>query len=311
MPKPEVRIDLHAGAEPSALWVTAVGLPGGGEAVLHLRAGTRGDRRRRSIRRSDEGPRLLIHALGRTQVASPEHDLSTEWLGERPGQVLKYLITERSRVVMVDEIAETIWPDVGPRAINSTRYSVHRLRQKLEPIRAARAHPAFVKSQHGGYFLDRERVWLDVDDFERAIEQGRLSMSRLNSQVAAHHLERALALYRGPFLADEPYAEWATDERNRLSGMAVYAARILLALARERSDATAALRYLEVLSALEPYDGVVHREFTQALLLLGQRSGAKREYEAFAQRLRREFGLEPDFDLRSVSGAAAEATRLR
>lgn len=93
--------------------------------------------------------------------------------------------------------------------------------------------------------------------------------------------------------------------------MAVYAARILLALARERSDATAALRYLEVLSALEPYDGVAHREFTQALLLLGQRSGANREYEAFAQRLRREFGLEPDFDLRSVSGAAAEATRLR
>lgn len=299
-PSTEIRIDTAGGASPGALWVTASPLPGGDGAMLHLRPGWRGDRRRRSDEPWRTGPELRIRALGRTQVEALEDSFAGEWLSQRPGQILKYLVCERTRVVVVDEIAESIWPHAGRRGVANARYAIHRLRLKLEPRRAAHDAPAFVVSRGSGYALDRERVWIDADEFERAIDEGRAAMTRFDPAAATQHLEQAEALYRGPFLADEPYAHWAVDERNRLSGMAIYALRVLTALARERGDGLQAIRHLQRLAELEPLDSSVHRELIQALLAEGLRSDAKRRFDSFAQRLWRELGQEPEFDLRSV-----------
>ncbi|HEV2787473.1 MAG TPA: BTAD domain-containing putative transcriptional regulator, partial [Solirubrobacteraceae bacterium] len=253
-PSPEIRIDTAGGISPGALWVTGAPLPAGHGAMLHLRPGWRGDRRRRSEARWQTEPELRIRALGRTQVEALEDSFDGDWLSQRPGQVLKYLVCERTRVVLVDEIAESIWPDAGRTAVNNTRYAIHRLRHKLEPRRAKHGTPAFVVSRGSGYTLDRDRVWLDVDEFERAIDEGRAAMTRLDGAFATQHFERAIGLYGGPFLADEPYAHWAEDERNRLAGKAMSALWVLVALARERGDTDSAIRHLQRLAELDPLD---------------------------------------------------------
>jgi len=306
-PAPEVRIDAVGGAFPGAMWVTASPLPDGRGAILHLRSGWRGDRRRRSEESWKSEPELRIRAFGRTQVDALEDTLASDWLSQRPGQILKYLVCERGRTVMVDEIAEAIWPDSGSLAVNNTRYSIHRLRTKLEPRRAAHDPPAFVVASGGGYALDRERIWIDADEFEQAVEQGRAAMVRLAQAAATEQLERAVGLYHGAFLADEPYAHWVTNERNRLASLAIYALRVLTALAHKRNDGPDAIRHLLRISELEPLDSGVHRELVQALLGDGQRSHAKRHYEAFASRLRHELGEEPDFDLRSEQARVARS----
>jgi len=181
---PEIRIDAAGGAEPGALWVTASPLPAGGGAILHLRAGARGDRRRRSGERWQTAPELRIFVLGRTHVESLEDSLETKWLSERPGQILKYLVSVRTRAAMVDEIAEAIWPDKGLRAINSTRYTICQLRLKLEPRRSAHQPSAFVLERGGGYSLDRGRIWIDADEFELAVQTSRAAMARLDSAAA-------------------------------------------------------------------------------------------------------------------------------
>lgn len=299
-PAAEIRIDNAGGTSPGALWVTASPLPEGRGAILHLRPGWRGDRRRRSQERWQTRPELRIRALGRTQVEALEDSLDTDWIRQRPGQILKYLVCERARVVMVDEIAESIWPDSAHSAVGNARYAIHRLRTKLEPRRAAHGSPAFVVARGSGYALDRGRIWIDVDEFERAVEEGRTAMICLDPDGATAHLDRAMELYRGAFLADEPYAHWAADERNRLAGMAAYALRILTALAGERGDSRSVLAHLQRLAGLEPLDSGVHRELVQALLAHGLSSDAKRTYDNLVHRLRRELGAEPDFDFRSL-----------
>ena len=300
-PSPEIRVDMPGGVAPGALWVTAAPLqPGSGAlALMHVRPGQRRDRRRRSEVRWMSGPELRIRALGRTHVEALEDSVDGRWLSQRPGQVLKYLLCNRDRVVPVDEIAESIWPGSGRQTVANTRYVIHRLREKLEPRRVAYDSPAFVIADGGGYSLDRERVWIDVDEFEQSVEDARAAMARMESATANRYLEHAVELYRGDFLLDEPYADWARDERHRLAGLASYALRIATALAHERGDVAAALRYLEKLARLEPYDASVYRELVQVLLGQGRRGDAKRRYDRFSERLRREFGEEPDFDLRS------------
>lgn len=300
-PSPEIRIDTAGGVSPGALWVTASPLPAGHGAMLHLRPGWRGDRRRRSEDRWQSGPELRIRALGRTRVEALEDSFDGDWLSQRPGQIFKYLVCERERVVLVDEIAESIWPDAGRRAVGNARYAIHRLRLKLEPRRSAHEPPAFVVSRGSGYTLDRDRVWIDADEFERAVDEGRAAMTRLDPAGATQHLERATGLYGGAFLADEPYSHWAVDERNRLAGLAIYSLRVLTALARERGAVGDALRHLQRLAELEPLDSTVHRELIQTLLMEGLRSDAKRRFDMFSNRLWRELGEVPDFDMRSLA----------
>jgi len=297
---PEVRIDTDASGSPSALWATAAPLGYEPGTLLHLRAGDAGDRRRRTEPHWLAGPELHIQAFGRMLVESGGSTLGGQWLRERPGQLLKYLVCERHRSVMADEIAEAIWPTGGLRALNNTRHVVHRLRDRLEPGREGHGQSSFVVYRDCGYGIDPRRVRIDVDEFERSVGDGLSALERLDTIAAKRHLEHADDLYRGEFLADEPYADWATDERRRLAGLADRAVRALAALAGECDDFACLVTHLQRLAELEPFDSSVQREFVSALLSAGRRSEAKRHYTAFAQRMRREFGQDPGFDLRSL-----------
>jgi DNA-binding SARP family transcriptional activator len=304
---PEIRIDTAGGSSTSALWVTFAPLHDPPGVILHLRPGHAGDRRRRSEPHWLLGPELQIRAFGRTLIEARGDALNGDWVGQRPGQVLKYLVTVRKRVAMADEIAESIWPGSGQRSLSNTRHVIHRLREKLEPRRAPHARSSFVIAIAGGYALDNGTVWIDVDEFERSVQEGRAAIGRLDPAAARRHLEHAIELYRGDFLADELYADWAYDERTRLASLATYSLRVLTLLAHERGDPGAATKHLERLSELEPYDAKVCQELVTALLANGHHSEAKRRYTGFARRLRREFGEEPDFDLKSSRAASTPA----
>ena len=194
----------------TAIWVTAAAVGARPAAVFHLRPGDARDRRRRSDPHWLSGPELRITAFGRTRVDTPEGHLRGEWLQQRPGQLLKYLISERNRVVPADVIAETLWPGTGRQGLGNVRYFMHALREKLEPHRPRGARSSFIVTVQGGYALDRRHVRIDADDFDEAISQGLEAASRGDDDFAVERLRDALALYRGDFLADEPYAECTT-----------------------------------------------------------------------------------------------------
>jgi DNA-binding SARP family transcriptional activator len=309
-PLPEIRIDTRRGGGVSALWVTAAPL-GGGRALLHLRPGDARDRRRRSDPHWISGPRLRISAFGRMHVDSAEGPLGGKWLQQRPGHVLKYLVCERNRVVHAEEIAEALWPGAGPTALNNVRHFIHSLRDKLEPNRPKRAPSSFIVAVQGGYAIDRRRVEIDADEFEQAAKKGIDAARRGDTAEAEASLSKALDLYRGDFLSDEPYAEWAYAERDRLRGLTTHCLRLLATILAKRDDIDGAAAALEQLAELEPYDGEVHRQLLTAWLRLGRRTEAARRYTSFRMRMLREFGEEPDFELAELTQTAARARSLK
>ncbi len=304
---PEVRIDVPYDAPSSALWVTAAPMGAQRGAVLHLRPGKSSDRRRRSEPHWMTGPQLHIRTLGRTVVRSGVATLDGQWIGERAGQVLKYLMCQPDRGATADAIADAIWPHSGLEALNSTRHAIHRLRSTLEPDGRAHGTSSFVVAIPGGYALNRQYVHIDADEFEQAVDDGMASMRALDFEDAIGHLTHAVELYKGEFLADEPYADWAYEERSRLHARVVRSVRSLAVLARERDDHAAALHNLERLCALEPYDDGAHHELIVALYAAGRLGEVKRVYAAFARRMRREFDTAPSFDLKSLPPRKAPA----
>ena len=105
-------------------------------------------------RGAHRGAALRIQTLGRTRIEADGLDLGGEWLDQRPGQLLKYLICERHSLVTSDEIGDALWPQAGPMTRNSVRHQVHVLRERLEPLRTSRARSRFIVTRRGGYMLD-------------------------------------------------------------------------------------------------------------------------------------------------------------
>jgi DNA-binding SARP family transcriptional activator len=300
-PLPEVRIDVPAPGSGS-IWISAAPFGGSQQSVVFsVRPGVVGDRRRRTEPHWMGGPQLRIFTFGRSRVESGEGPLAGEWLGHRPGHVLKYLITHRDRVIPSDELIEIFWPAAGPRGVTSVRQAMHTLRDRLEPHRAKHAQSAFVAARSGGYELQRAAIWIDADDFEMSVRQGLKSIAQGEFETGEAALARATGLYRGDFLAEEAYAEWAFAERDRMRDLAGQALRALSEVKVANADLEGATEQLQRLAELEPLDMDVQRDLLAMLLRRGRHAEAARRHELVRRRYRKAFGEDPDYDLADVA----------
>ena len=300
LPLPEIRLDLPAEDPRLAVWVTASRItPDGSRLLIHLRRGDVGDRRRRTTPHWISDPQLRIGALGRTRVSAGSVDVGGDWLLQRPGQLLRFLVCQRGRPVQVDEIVEALSPGApADTGRNRTRHLMHVLRDKLEPGRPPRERSSFVVSIGSSYMLD-SRVGLDIDDFEEHVAKGLRSPAETPAEreIAAGALEHALRLYRGDLFSDDPYASWVLHERERLRGLAYDSLIWLVHHFRLRDDFDSVGAYLERGVALWPLDSKVHRALISLYLEQGRRDAAVRRYNIMSQRMRVELGIEPDFRL--------------
>jgi DNA-binding SARP family transcriptional activator len=309
-PLPELRVDVPQSiGTVGSVWVT--GSPYGGAepaVVLQVRPGVAGDRRRRTEPHWMGGPHLRIFTLGRSRVESGEGPLAGEWLGHKPGAVLKYLVTNRERIVPTDELIEIFWPDAGRKGVTNVRQAVHTLRDRLEPGRPKHGGSAFVVSRSGGYELERAAIWIDADDFEASVREGLKALGEGDAETSEAVLSRAVGIFRGDYLAEETYAEWAFGERDRLREMAGQALRGLSDIKAAAGDLEGATEQLHRLGELEPYDMDVHRDLLTMLVRRGRHPEAARRHDLMRRRYRKTFGEEPPFSPADLSSMPSSAS---
>jgi predicted ATPase/DNA-binding SARP family transcriptional activator len=201
--------------------------------------------------------------------------------GRRPRAVLALLLLHANEVVSIDRLIDGVWGESPPaKAAGSLQVHVHALRKALGGDRIVTRAP--------GYVVRVEPDELDVERFERLVASG-----------TPEALREALALWRGPALADIAYEPFAQLEASRLeeSRLAALEARIGADLAA--GSHAQLVGELDALVASHP-----HREGLQAQRMLAlYRSGrqadalaAYRESRAALDAL----GLEPSPELRAL-----------
>jgi DNA-binding SARP family transcriptional activator len=262
-----------------------------------------------SAGRSDAAPEhdVKVAALGRLSVVVQGQSRDGDWLQQRPGQVFRYLLASREGAQRSEAIANALWPERGPSAVANVRYCIFKLREQLGERGDTTA--SLIARDAAGYRIDLGRVELDVDIFQAKSAAGIAAHRRGDSAQAEATLAEALALYRGEFLADDPYADWAFSEREYLRSMAGKGLAAMAQISLAAGRLVSATEHLLRLAQLEPFDSHVHQMLIEVCLRRGRRTEALRHYHALRARLHRAFGELPDFELTSV--AAGMALRQR
>jgi DNA-binding SARP family transcriptional activator len=129
---------------------------------------------------------------------------------QKPLSMLKALIALGGRGVREEEIADTLWPDAdGDMAYQSFRTTLHRLRQLLGNEKAVQVH-------EGQMTLDDRTCWVDVWAFERLLEQAETQWRKGKVEEATQLTEKAMEIYKGPFLRQDVKESWALSMNERL-----------------------------------------------------------------------------------------------
>lgn len=235
-------------------------------------------------------PLLAVGLLGSLSV-SVDGVPAEGWHGHRTRSLLAFLLTHRDPWPHRETLMDAFWPDSAPGAArNSLGVAMHQLRQTLG---TATGEPVVV-FRCGAYRLGPGLgLWLDCDEFDLLLRTAREAEDRGDRTGAAEEYERALALYRGEFLAESPYEEWTVLHRERLR------LAHLDALARLSELHFTAGRYAPCaelcrrLVALDPCRETAHRRLMRCLSRIGQPHLAILQFRACVRTLREELGVPP------------------
>jgi len=205
-----------------------------------------------------------------------------------------------------DELAGALWPDLDtPAALRNLRVTLSYLLAVLEPDRRDGSPSFFVRTDgatlrlttHGWLAVDARRL---EDLLDRAAESERSG----EPSAALDLYRRGIDLYRGPYLTDAGYEEWALPHRDRLSARfvaaAVRAGELTLAAGNPDEALQMAARALET----EPWSEPAHRLMVASHLARGDRAAARRAMETCLAQLA-DLGVPPTEDTEVVLRAIA------
>jgi DNA-binding SARP family transcriptional activator len=142
-------------------------------------------------------------------------------------------------------------------------------------------------------------IHVDLEVFRRSLRRGREAQEAGRSREAIQYLRAAVAVHRGEFLADLT-APWIDRQREETDRQLVAAAKELATLELEWKEPKAAVRPLEKLLELEPYDEEAHRLLMRAHQESGDHALAVRHYQALEAMLHRDLGAEPEAATREL-----------
>jgi DNA-binding SARP family transcriptional activator len=210
--------------------------------------------------------------------------------GARQRALLALLLTRANEPVSADGLIDDLWGEEPPRsAANALQFHVSQLRKAL-------GDPAALVTREPGYLLRVGPDDLDLLHFERLVSRARGAPP----EVAAGLLREALALWRGPALADLAYEPFLQTEIARLE-------ELRHAALEERFDADLALgRHAQLVGELESLVRAqpLRERLRGQLMLALYRSGRQVEALELYQRTRRELleelGIEPGPALREL-----------
>jgi DNA-binding SARP family transcriptional activator len=207
--------------------------------------------------------------------------------GPRQRATLAILLLNANRIVSIERLADDLYAGAPPVT------AVTQVQRQVSELRKAFGAGSTIETRAPGYVVRLAPEQLDLTRFEQQAAAAGDALGRGEPEAASRLLRDALALWRGPPLADvwdEPFARPAIERLQE----------IRLAAVGQRIEAELVLaRHVELVGELEQlvFEHPLHERFRGQLMLALYRSGRQAEaldvYRRTRHALVEEFGIEP------------------
>jgi pimeloyl-ACP methyl ester carboxylesterase/DNA-binding SARP family transcriptional activator len=238
------------------------------DVVQEFATGTRPRPRRTRYRHQagSGGTVTSIRTLGGFAVSVDDREVPlAAWGSRRARQLCKMLAASCGQPVPRDQLIEALWAaDVGTERLSA------RLSVQLSTVR---------RILGGGIVADRASVRLNLDAV-------RLDVDELHRSVEADDLPRVIDLYRGEFLPEDVYEDWAVPARDRARRAYVGAAHGLALQAATNGDHQRAADLAGGILIADPFDEGGHHRLIAALAADGRQGEARHAYDSYADRMK-------------------------
>ncbi|MBK1784379.1 AAA family ATPase [Prauserella sp. ASG 168] len=233
--------------------------------------------------------------LGPLDVRGPG-DAPVSVGGPKVRALLGLLLLEPGRIVGTNRLVDGIYGDAPPPGTaNALQSQVSRLRQAL---------PGLVERHPGGYRLAVAPADVDAHRFAELAAEGRTALAAGQHGVASKALREALALWRGPALADLP--ELAGAHAARLEELRLSAVEDRVDADLAAGDPEPLVPELRDLVAEHPLRERLRTRLVLALHACGRSAEALSAFDEARRLLADELGVDPSPEL-----ADAHLTVLR
>ncbi|MEP6978331.1 MAG: BTAD domain-containing putative transcriptional regulator [Thermoleophilia bacterium] len=212
--------------------------------------------------------------------------------GQKQRALLAILLLHANEVVSTERLVDDLWGEHVPRTVTASLQNlVSQLRKALGADRLATRAP--------GYSLRVDPHELDLARFEQAVR----SAGELAPEERSAVLGEALALWRGPALADFELESFAQADGRRLEELrlAVLEDRIDTDLERDRHATL--VGELEALVGRHPLRERLRGQLMLALYRSGRQAEALQAYQDARRALVEELGIEPSPALQQLQAA--------
>src|SRR5215203_6090841 len=212
--------------------------------------------------------------------------------GPKPRALLGVLLLHIDEVVSTARLVDELWGERPPATAEKLVPGyVHALRGALGGNTVATHTP--------GYRVEIDRHTLDLLEFQRLAADARDAPP----EVGVEFRRRALALWRGPPLADVLLEGPARHEVGRLIELRLVTQIESIDGELELGRHARLIGELESLVAAHPYQERLHAQLMLALYRSGRQPEALQAYRALRTRLSDELGLEPGEPLRQLESS--------
>jgi DNA-binding SARP family transcriptional activator len=207
--------------------------------------------------------------------------------------LLALLLLRAGEVLSTDHLVEELWAGRPPKAaVGSLQNLVSELRKVIGP--------ETVRTREPGYVLDVDPERIDLNRFERLVA---LAGETEEAARRASLLREALALWRGPALADLVLEPFAQVEIARLEERRTAAREDLLDAELGLGRHSQLVGELEALVSEHPLRERLRGQLMLALYRSGRQAEALEAYREARETLVEELGIEPSPELQQLEQA--------
>jgi predicted ATPase/DNA-binding SARP family transcriptional activator len=211
------------------------------------------------------------------------------------------LVLRANSTVPAADLIDGLWAaDPPPSAVNLVQTYVSAWRKTVEPGRTSRGDRARLCRTGPGYRLRIEPGELDLDEFTKAVAEGEAAAATGDYQAGEARLKEALALWRGPPLADLAELPFQHAAAGLLEDLRLQAVEAWASAALQCGHARDVIAVIQREREREPLRERLCELLMWALFQDGRQAQALAAYEETRRVLADELGADPGPGLRDM-----------